>query len=152
MQDDGSAQSGAVWPLPQFHFVMKVDDIEMSFQEVSGLDVETVLLEYRAGNNAAFSKVKMPRMRRSGNVTLKHGVSARDSAFFDWVRQIKMNTITRKTMTISLMDEARKPTMVWTLQNAFPVKISGTDLHAESNEVAVESVEIACETFTIANA
>jgi phage tail-like protein len=42
--------------------------------------------------------------------------------------------------------------MVWTLTNAWPTKITGADLNAEGNEVAVESLEIAHEGLTIANA
>ncbi|MGJ8617786.1 MAG: phage tail protein [Sulfitobacter sp.] len=151
MSDDGSVQSQAVWPLPKFHFLVKWDDIELSFQEVSGLDVETQPLEYRAGNAPVFSAVKMPGMVKSGNITMRKGVFAKDNAIFDWFAEIKMNTIKRKTLTISFMDEAQQPTMIWTVRNAFPVKVTGTDLKAEGNEVAVESIEIAHEGFVLEN-
>lgn len=152
MAEDGSAQSASIWPLPKFHFQVKWDDTELAFQEVSGLDIETEPLEYRAGNNPVFSKQKMPGMIKSGNITMKKGVFAKDNAIFDWFAEIKMNTITRKALTISLLDEAGAPTMVWKVQNAFPVKVSGTDLKAEGNEVAVETIEIAHEGFVIENA
>jgi phage tail-like protein len=42
--------------------------------------------------------------------------------------------------------------MVWTLANAWPTKITSSDLNAEGNEVAVESIEVAHEGLTIANA
>lgn len=35
--------------------------------------------------------------------------------------------------------------------NAWPTKISGTDLRSDGNEVAVETLEIAHEGITIAN-
>ena len=152
MSDDGSTQSQSIWPLPKFHFLVKWDDTELHFQEVSGLDVEVQPLEYRAGDNPVFSTIKMPGMVKSGNITMKKGVFAKDNAIFDWFAEIKMNTISRKTLTISLLDEAQAPTMVWTVKNAFPVKVSGTDLKAEGNEVAVESIEIAHEGFVIENA
>ncbi len=152
MAEDGSAQSASIWPLPKFHFQVKWDDTELAFQEVSGLDIETEPLEYRAGNNPVFSTSKMPGMIKSGNITMKKGVFAKDNAIFDWFNEIKMNTITRKALTISLLDEAQAPTMVWKVQNAFPVKVVGTDLKAEGNEVAVESIEIAHEGFVIENA
>lgn len=151
MADDGSKQSGAVWPVPKFHFQVKWDDAEIAFQEVSGLDIETQPLEYRAGNNPVFSKVKMPGQIQSGSITMKKGVFAKDNAIFDWIAEIKMNTITRKAITISLLDEGGAPTMVWKVKNAFPVKVTGTDLKAEGNEVAVESIEIAHEGFAIEN-
>jgi phage tail-like protein len=63
-----------------------------------------------------------------------------------------MNTIQRVPVTISLLYEAGAPTMVWTLASAWPTKITGTDLKAEGNEVAVETIEVAHEGLTIANA
>ena len=152
MADDGSAQTGAIWPLPKFHFQVKWDDTELAFQEVSGLDIETEPLEYRAGNSKVFSKLKMPGMIKSGNITMKKGVFIQDNAIFDWFNEIKMNTIKRKAITISLLDESQAPTMVWKVQNAFPVKVQSTDLKAEGNEVAIESIEIAHEGFVIENA
>jgi len=151
MTDDGSAQSQSAWPLPKFYFSVTWDDTEVQFQEVSGLDIETQALEYRAGNNPVFSTVKMPGMRKTGNITMKKGVFVKDNAIFDWFAQIKMNTIKRKALTISLLDESGTPTMVWKVQNAFPVKVTGTDLKAEGNEVAIESIEIAHEGLTIEN-
>lgn len=151
MADDGSAQSTSVWPLPKFHFQVKWDSNVMSFQEVSGLDAEAQVIEYRHGDSPVFSTIKMPGIKKSGNITMKKGVFKSDNKFWDWFNQIKMNTIKRIPITISLLDEAGSPTMVWTLANAFPTKVTGTDLKADGNEVAVESIEIAHEGLTIAN-
>ncbi len=154
MADDGSAQSQTVWPLPKFYFSVKWDDTELAFQEVSGLDVESEALEYRAGNSKVFSKVKMPGMIKYTNITMKKGVFVKDNAIWDWFAAIKQNKIKRKALTISLLNEGGDngaPTMVWKVQNAFPVKVQGTDLKAEGNEIAVESIEIAHEGFVIEN-
>lgn len=151
MADDGSAQSKTVWPLPKFYFQVKWDSNVMSFQEVSGLDLEAQPIEYRAGDSKNFSTIKMPGIKKSGNVTMKKGVFKSDNNFWKWFDQIKMNTIKRVPVTISLLDEGGAPTMVWTLANAWPTKITGTDLKADGNEVAVETIEIAHEGLTIAN-
>ncbi|PUB17378.1 phage tail protein [Yoonia sediminilitoris] len=149
MADDGSAQHNTIWPLPKFHFQVMWDDAEMAFQEVSGLDTESEALEYRAGNNPVFSKLKMPGMIKYSNITMKKGVFVNDNAIFLWFKDIKMNVITRKALTISLLDELQAPRIIWKVKNAFPVKVSGTDLKAEGNEVAIETVEIAHEGFEI---
>lgn len=151
MADDGSAQSTTVWPIPKFYFQVKWDSQVMSFQEVSGLDVEAQPIEYRHGDSPVFSTIKMPGIKKSGNVTMKKGVFKSDNKFWDWFNQIKMNTIKRLPVTISLLDETGAPTMVWTLANAWPTKITGTDMKAEGNEVAIETIEIAHEGITIAN-
>lgn len=146
----GEAQD-AVWPLPKFYFQVKIGDMEVAFQEVSGLDIEAQIIEYRHGNSPEFSTIKMPGIKKTGNVTLKKGVFVKDNAFWDWFNQIKMNTIERKTLVISLLDEEGNPTMVWSLNNAWPTKITGTDMKSDGNEVAVETIEVAHEGLTIEN-
>ena len=152
MTDDGAQQSPNVWPLPKFHFQVKWDSAVMSFAEVSGLDVEVQPIEYRHGDSPVFSAIKMPGLKKYGNVTMKKGVFKSDNKFWDWFNQIKMNTIKRVPVTISLLDEEGKPTMVWTLTNAWPIKVTGADLKSGGGQVAIESIEIAHEGLTIANA
>ncbi|HNW49656.1 MAG TPA: phage tail protein [Prolixibacteraceae bacterium] len=151
MADDGSAQSTSVWPLPKFHFQVEWDSEKVSFQEVSGLDIEAQPIEYRHGDSPQFSTIKMPGIQKSGNVTMKKGVFKSDNKFFAWFAEIQMNTIKRKTVTIKLLDEKHNPTMTWTLTNAWPTKITSTDLKSDGNEVAVESIEIAHEGIKIEN-
>ncbi len=142
-----------VWPLPKFYFSVDIGGVgdDLPFQEVSGLDTESQPIEYRAGNNKEWSVIKMPGLKKTGNVTLKKGVFAKDNKFWDWYSQIKLNTIKRQTVTIKLLDENGGNTMVWKLANAWPTKITGTDLKAEGNEVAVETLEMAHEGLTIEN-
>ena len=146
----GETQDQSVWPLPKFYFSVDIGDQQnLTFQEVSGLDAEPQVIEYRAGDNKRFSTVKMPGVRKFGNVTLKKGVFVRDDKFWDWYSQIEMNTIKRVPMVIRLLDEKGDASMVWTLQNAWPTKITSADLKADGNEVAVETLEIAHEGITI---
>ncbi len=151
MADDGSSQSTTVWPMPKFYFQVKWDSQVMRFQEVSGLDIQSEEIKYRHGDSPEFSVIKMPGMKKFGNITMKKGIFKGDNKFWDWFKQIKMNTIKRLPVTISLLDEGGKATMVWTLTNAWPTKITGTDLKSEGNEVAIESIEIVHEGLTIAN-
>ncbi|MCB1937299.1 MAG: phage tail protein [Nitrosomonas sp.] len=151
MADDGSSQSATVWPMPKFYFQVKWDSQVMSFQEVNGLDIQSEEIKYRHGDSPEFSVIKMPGMKKVGNITMKKGVFKGDNKFWDWFKQIKMNTIKRLPVTISLLDEGGNATMVWTLTNAWPTKITGTDLKSEGNEVAIESIEIVHEGLTIAN-
>mgnify|MGYP001554810610 FL=1 len=135
--------------MPKFYFRVKWDSNEMAFQEVSGLDIQSEEIKYRHGNSPVFSVIKMPGMKKYGNITMKKGVFKGDNKFWDWLNQIKLNTIKRVPVIISLLDEAGNDTMIWTLTNAWPTKISSTDLKSEGNEVAIESIEIVHEGLTI---
>ena len=139
-----------VWPLPKFYFSVTLgSDDKVSFQEVDGLESETQVIEYRHGNSPVFAAIKMPGIQKVGNVTMRKGIFVNNNTFWDWYAEIKLNTITRRTVVVNLLDETGNPKMVWTLNNAFPTKVTGTDLKSEGNEVAVESVEIAYETLQV---
>lgn len=145
--------SDSVWPMPKFRFEVDLgtEFKGVSFQEISGLDAETQIIEYRKSNSSQFSTVKMPGIAKYGNVTMKRGIFVKDNTFWDWYNQITMNTIKRRTMVIKLLDESGAVTMKWTLNNAWPTKITATDLKSEGNEVAVDTLEIAHEGLTINN-
>jgi phage tail-like protein len=78
-------------------------------------------------------------------VTLKKGLFKGDKNLWDKYNLIKMNTYKRSTITISLLDESNAVAMTWTLTNAFPSKITVTDMKSDGNEVAVETMELAHE-------
>lgn len=141
------------WPLPKFRFEVDfgTELKGIAFQEVSGMDAEVQIIEYRHSNSPLFSTIKMPGIAKYGNVTMKRGVFVNDNTFWNWMNEIKMNTIKRRTVLIKLLDENGKVTMQWTLNNAWPTKITSTDLKSDGNEVAVDTIEIAHEQIVVTN-
>ncbi len=152
MADDGSKE-GSTWPMPKFRFEVDLGSElqKVAFQEVSGMDVEHQVIEYRASNSKLFSTQKMPGIVKYGNVTMKRGVFVNDNTFWDWRNQIGMNTIARRTVIIKMLDENGDVTMKWQLNNAWPTKITSTDLKSDGNEVAVDTLEIAHEQLIVTN-
>ena len=150
MADDGSAQSQTNWPLVRFQFRVVYDNMEFIFQEVTGLSAETQVIEYRHNNSKVFDTIKMPGIQKLGNVTLKKGIFKGDDDLWKNFNAIK-NTAKKTTVVISLLDESNAVAMSWNLTNAFPTKITATDMKADSNEVAIETMEIAHEGLTISS-
>lgn len=153
MPDNDGSKQGAPWPLPKFKFSVDWGSQQnIAFQEVSGLDAETQIIEYRDSNSPEYATVKMPGIAKYGNVTMKRGIFTADNLFWDWYSKITMNTIKRETVIIKLLDENNKAQVTWTLHNAWPTKITATDLKSDANEVAIDSIEIAHEKLTIETA
>jgi phage tail-like protein len=151
MADNGASQAATTWPLVKFQFSVKIGSDEILFQEVTGLASETQVIEYRVGNSSVYSTVKMPGIKKFGNVTLKKGIFKDDKKLWDMYNKIKMNTFERQTVVISLLDESNAVAMSWNLTNAFPAKMSITDMKSDANEPAVETIELAHEGFNIAS-
>lgn len=139
------------WPMPKFRFEVDfgAELAGIAFQEVSGMDMEVQIIEYRHSNSPLFSTIKMPGISKHGNVTMKRGIFVNDSKFWDWMAEVKMHTIKRRTVLIKLLDEKGGMTMQWALQNAWPTKITSTDLKSDGNEVAVDTIEIAHELIVV---
>lgn len=139
----------AEYPLPKFHFQVDWGGTKLGFSEVSGLNVETQVIEYRDGIMPEYSKVKMPGMQKFGNLTLKRGMFQSDNEFYDWWNTVKQTKIERRDITISLLNEEHEPVMTWKVKNAWPTKVQSTDLKADGNDVAIETLELAHEGLTM---
>ncbi len=134
------------WPLPKFYFSVDIGDYtDLPFQEVSGLDIATEAIEYRHGNSTQFSAIKMPGIFKYADVTLKKGVFSDDNQFYEFSDEIKLNTVERVTVVIRLLDENGDAAMTWTLQNAFPLQITPTDMNSTASEAGIETIVFAHE-------
>ena len=150
--DDSSVQNTAIGPLPAFQFkvMLETDNaLQGVFQEVSGLTSETQVIDYRHSASLEHSTIKMPGLNKIGNAVLKRGIFEDNNTFWTWYSSIGLATIKRQTIVIELLDESNAPRMKWTLANAWPSKISGVDMKAAGNEVAVHTIELAFEILQV---
>ncbi len=141
----------ATYPLPVFHFTVEWGGNRVGFSEVTGLTQENQAIEYREGSSPEYSTIKMPGLHKYSNITLKRGIVKSDNDFFKWLNTVKLNTVERRDLVISLLNEEHAPVMVWKAHNAFPVKVEGPQLKASGNEVAIESIELAHEGLELQN-
>lgn len=122
----------------------------MNFTEVTGLDQQVEVIEYRHSNSKDFSKIKMPGMRKFSNITMKRGKFEKDFDFNNWIDEISNERVNgRRDIVIRLLNEKHEPVAVWTALRCFPTKITAPDLKSDANEVAIETIEIAHEGFSL---
>jgi len=139
----------ANYPLPKFHFQVEWAGARIGFTEITGLTLETEVIEYREGSSPEYNKIKMPGLHKFGNITMKRGVFAGDNDYYIWYNTVKLNTIQRRDITISLLNENHEPVVVWKVKSAWPIKIQSPDLKSDANEAAIESLEVAHEGLVI---
>lgn len=137
-------------PYGNFNFLVLVDNDEVvgGFSDVSGLNSEITIAEYRAGSDTENHVSKIPGIHKFENLTLKRGIVDSD-AFWTWMKDTwKDGPNAKKEMRIDMLDEAHKPVQRWVLLGAVPMKYTGPSLAgAGGTEVAVEEWQFAYDTM-----
>jgi len=129
-----------------FHFKVafgnSADEQDNRFQEVAGLAAEVTVEEYREGGVNHHSH-RLPTGAKFNNLVLKRGYVS-GTAIADWCRQAIENFDFAPTdVDVSLLDENHQPLAQWSFTGAWPVKWSLSDLKAQENALAIESLELA---------
>jgi phage tail-like protein len=138
-------------PYGAFNFMVKLgdaggeDQIAGGFSDFSGAAVEVKYSEYRNGNDKENHVRKVRNTHTINDVTLKRGIIG-DLRLFEWIRSTREGTYDPRTVTVTLLDEARAPAVQWILRVAQPKKWTGPTLAAKGGgEVALEELVLVAE-------
>ncbi|NGO75952.1 phage tail protein [Streptomyces sp. YC504] len=136
-------------PYSAFNFIVEIDGVIVGgFAEAGGLTAETDIIEYRNGDEDITVR-KLPGKAKYPNITLKRGFT--DSReLWEWRRRVIEGRTERRSGSIQLLDEARRPALTWNFREGWPSKWEGPALNAKNNDVAIENLEIAHEGLELA--
>ena len=145
-------------PYGAFNFLVSLgggvdaDHVAAGFSDVSGLETEIEYAEYRNGNDKLNEVRKIAGLTRVGEVTLKRGLIG-DLSLFEWLTATRDGTPDPRTVTITLLDEQRRPVCTWVLTRAQPRKWVGPRLAAgASGHVAMEELHLVAERLDFTSA
>jgi len=134
-------------PYRGFNFLVEIDGItQAGFQEASGLDSQTAIVEYREGADPNHSR-KLTGLNTFSAITLKRGVTDSDE-LWQWRLTAVDGKVERKNGSIVLLDEKGTEKIRWNFSNAWPTKWTGPAFNSTGNSIAVESLEITHEEIT----
>jgi phage tail-like protein len=91
---------------------------------------------------------KIPGLNKHGNITLKWGANG-TKLFWDWIFSAMNGQVQRANGSIKLFNENRQEVMRWNFTRAWPTKYTGPSLNAGTNEIAMDSVELAVEQMVL---
>jgi phage tail-like protein len=115
------------------------------FSDVSGLGLDVNYAEYRNGNEKKNTVRKVPGSYKVDDITLKRGLVG-STDLFDWLKGVADGAHDPRTVTITLLDEARQEVASWVLDRAQPKKWTGPTLAAKGGgEVAMEELSLVHE-------
>ena len=137
--------------LEDVEFVGSWFNVELSngikglFKEVSGLAIDTTVVEITDSNGTDSQTRKRPGQTNYGDIVLKRTLSP-DKSFWDWAKSIRDGKSSYRTDgSIVLFDITGKEIGRWNFTNAWPSKWSASDLDVGSDDPMIEEITLAVE-------
>jgi phage tail-like protein len=143
--DYGTLDEHVADPQGAYIFCLEIDGIEVAqFLECSGLKASTTVFELEEGgmNHRVH---KLPGQSKWDNLQLRYGVTG-DVSLLGWrgkVHEDNFGTDLRKNGAIVVKDNQMQVVRRYNFKDAWPVSWEGPAFNANSNELAIESIELA---------
>ncbi len=130
-------------PIANFRFGVEIEGVVAGwFTDCSELTVEREVTPYKEGGVNEYEHQLPGHVTYSG-ITLKRGLA--DNALWDWFQEgLYDGRVELHNVSIVLYDGDRAEAKRWDLIDAYPVKWTGPDLEADSDNIAIETLEIGC--------
>lgn len=139
------------YPLPVYNYRVTIENASFGFSEVSGLSVDYEPVTYKHGFSFVMGSKIIPGMRQPIKLTLKRGITQGNDALAKWLHDVYANPFknAEKDILIDLCNEAAEPVVRWKVQGALPVKMDAPNFDANSNDVAIETLELVAHDIQI---
>ena len=144
------------YPLPVYNYRVTILDggnaQVIGFSEISGLSVEYEPVSYVHGLSFALGGKIIPGKRQAIRVTMKRGIVKSNDFLQGWLSKTYTDPFydkAKRDILIDLCDEAGKAVVRWTVKKALPLKLEVSAFDANSNEVAIETMELAAHGLTV---
>jgi phage tail-like protein len=147
-------------PLPAYNYLVDLNgggdptQLGYGFSDVSGLETDIHISEYRDGNEKEPHVRKIPGSHKVGDITLKRGI-VNSADLWAWIKDTRKNGVNaqRKTVVITLRDESGANVQKWILRNVVPMKYTGPTLAGKGGgDVAMEELVLSAEGYEIHSA
>ena len=139
-------------PYPAFNFLVNLngpvgpDEPLGGFSEVSGIQIDLTVAEYRNGNEKENHPRKVPGVHKINDVSLKRGV-VNSQDLWEWVDETRRTgVLAKREVIITLRDETGQDVQSWVLHGATPMRFVAPTLNAKtSDDVAIEELVLSAE-------
>ncbi|HEY4967432.1 MAG TPA: phage tail protein [Puia sp.] len=137
-----------IYQTVNFHFQVNFnfgsDDMDVSFQSVTGLDSTLETEAVKEGGENRFTHM-IPVRRKYGPLILKRGLlKPSDSKLTAWLKDAFDNgkVVPRDMVNIILLNQQHKALMHWKVNNVWPLSWKIGELNAEQGAVLIETLEL----------
>ena len=135
-------------PLVGFHFGIEIQGaVSGYFTECSGLGSEQEVIEHKVISESGQEVVmKLPGRLKWENIVLKRGITS-SMDIWNWRKQVEDGEVdsARRNGSVMMYDQHLSVVARWNFEGAWPIKVSGPQPKADSNEIGLEELTIAHE-------
>lgn len=135
-------------PLVGFHFGVDISGaVKGYFTECSGLGSEHEVIEHKIISEKGQEVVlKLPGRLKWENIVLKRGITS-NMDMWTWRKDVENGELekARRNGSIVMYDSKLKEVARWDFERGWPLKVTGPQPKADSNEIGVEELTIAHE-------
>lgn len=135
-----AAKTRTSYPLVLYNFRVKVAEVSMSFTEISGIVVQYGSVTYRHGLSFFEGEdIQTFQTNVFAPVTCKRGLilGAQPTYLYEWLQRREL-----RSMDVSLCDSSGTPVLSWKIAAAVPVKLEAPAFGVNSNDAAIETLEL----------
>jgi phage tail-like protein len=114
------------------------------FSEISGLDVEWETVEYKTTNELGLPHSNFVPLRPVYRpITLKRGITSSEG-FWLWHQLIALGAkpLLTSYVMITMFDRSYEPLVEWSVERAWPSKVSGPQIRSESSDIVIEELTL----------
>ena len=134
-------------PYGAFNFIVEIDGLGLvGFAEVTGLQVETGIFEYRVGSGD--TTLKLPGLTKYTNIVLKRGYTE-SKELWQWMKATVDGQPERRNGTIKMLDETGQTVQQFEFFDGWPSRYEGPHFDAQNSAVAIETLEITHERLNL---
>lgn len=135
-------------PYHSFNFLIEIKGLVVGgFSEVTGLQMEVEIQDYREGGENGFIHKLWGPTRYTSNLVLKRGLTDMDT-LWRWCHEVAQGIINRRDLSIILLDDVREEKARWNFAGAYPMRWTGPELRAGTAAVALETLELVHQGFS----
>jgi len=139
-------------PLVSFSFALDIQGaVGGFFSEISGLGSENEVAEHKVMGEDGHKQIvrKIPGRLKWGDITLKRGITNIVDVW-QWRKLVEDGDIegARKNGSIMMYDQSGTLVAQWDFVNAWPSKVTGPSIQADSNALGIEEMTIVHEGIT----
>lgn len=131
-------------PYKAYRFLVEIDGIQQAgFTECTGFGSKVEAVKYREGGDDAHQR-NLIGQSSYGDITLKWGAT-NSKELHDWHVTAITGQLQRKNGSVILCDDTGTEQVRWNFYKAWPKEWQSTAFNATGNNIAIETLIIACE-------